>query len=446
MWECWLYYYRLILCFKHCSVQCSGSLTVKKQLHLLSQRTRWPPEFSNCLCWTRSVQPELDYHWDNAVVASIRLKSLWVRRRPLYIYKRDNRDLFFYLLRRYEFGSASFQANQNIPSFRPWKSSTLHFLLQLLMLLLSWGNSVGEVTSLNPPALMYAGSLGSSVRWSGIWANCHKRLLQVDLSLFRFNGFLCSSLCGFIHFYSIKHFVRMSGTDDLLREDNLEERKSGNTGELIGYSFGPSDPFSFFNLTFISSEPPFSHVWLLLADVSSSVGQGAAAVNDKHMGLACNCCVIAAYLAQRKESTGRNCWENWGNASLEEIEALHTQFSVFLLFCFTPSDTQTGFPASPSLWLPKLNHLTPLVMATLACTQSHLRLSKQIKRMSHSLSEWSQYSITHTDLLSVFLSPSPSFSLSTYHCCDVPFYLSHKHRWRCHKLNCGRKIEPSITA
>lgn len=103
--------------------------------------------------------------------------------------------------------------------------------------------------------------------------------------------------------------MRMSGTDDLLmREDNLEERKSGNTGELIGYSSGPSDPFSF--LISLSYEPPFSHVWPLLVDVSSSVGQGAAAVNDKHMGLACNCCFTAAYLAQRKESTGRNCGEN----------------------------------------------------------------------------------------------------------------------------------------
>lgn len=45
---------------------------------------------------------------------------------PLEIYMRDTGNLFSYL--------PSGQANQNIPSCTPWKSSTLYFFLQLSML------------------------------------------------------------------------------------------------------------------------------------------------------------------------------------------------------------------------------------------------------------------------------------------------------------------------
>ncbi len=107
-----------------------------------------------------------EFHWVDALLSSTHFKSLWVSRNAK-IYKRVTGYLFF-CLPSYYLGSASFQANQNIPCCMPWKLSTLFFSLQLSMVLLSRGDLTDQMTSWSVSASAQAWSLGSRklMNWS----------------------------------------------------------------------------------------------------------------------------------------------------------------------------------------------------------------------------------------------------------------------------------------
>lgn len=138
--------------------------------------------------------------------------------------------MFFYLPSDCDFRLAYFQANQNIPSYIPWKLSILYHVLQLSIL--CYHEEISQIKCFQA-LLLWHGDWVPANKQTGYFTNCHKSLV----SRLHISDFLCSTLFVFIH--------------------------SSVTSQIISHYYSfilLSQPFC--NFSNLSSAAFFRHTWL----------------------------------------------------------------------------------------------------------------------------------------------------------------------------------------